>query len=265
MTVKFRYSEVESERFGFKVHRFDSDHVDDELMDAVCDEKPDLAIIRVPTSEITRVHRLAKLGAAPIVADTLVYYRRPVDPADLEPILNTDLEFRLSGEEDRRTLEALTGLVFTGYRNHYMANPRIDTSWLHDGYIEWASSYLQRDGKHFCWIVYDGPRAAAFITGRRDGSEFEDVLGGVHPDWRNRTLYGDLLNCTLAHASGTGCTSMLVSTQIDNIAVQKTWIRKNFFLERSVNTIHLNLFPNESHRAGISAGHTCACSEFAGK
>ena len=244
METTVKYSEEESRRFGLHTSRFSSERIDEELLEAIEKQQPDLAIVRVPTSEIAKVYRFEKLGIVPIVADTLVYYRCPFDKYDVRPVKNPKLEFRLSNTDDAEKLDTLTGLIFYGYKSHYTSNKLLNREAIENGYKEWAMSFLE-GGENLSWIVHDRGFPVAFANCKATTDDFEGVLYGVHSFWRGMGIYGDLINFTQAYAKDSGYSSMLVSTQIDDIAVQKSWINRGFVPEKSVNTIHLNLFMKE--------------------
>jgi acyl dehydratase/ribosomal protein S18 acetylase RimI-like enzyme len=245
-TIQSIFSEVESRRFERKVVRFTVDSIDREVTSLLWNARPDLAIIRVPSGAIDQVHRLAMAGTAPIVADTLVHYGCDLATATPRPLKNGNLVFRRADASQTEEMRALVELIFKDYKNHYVSNPTLDRAAILAGYAEWGLSFLRTDGR-LAWIAYEGDRIAAFANCASEGDVFEGVLYGVHPDFGGRGLYGDLIAYTQAYAKEQGFRKMDVSTQIDNLAVQKAWVRAGFFLERPLNTIHLNLFLSDEY------------------
>lgn len=240
-------SEVESRRFGRRVSRNTFESIDSQAVRAIQQARPDLAIVRFPSSELAHVHRLAMFGASPIVADTLVYYGCELASTIPRPLRNTALEFRRADSSRTDDLRGLVNLIFRDYRNHYVSNPTLDHEAILAGYVEWGLSFVSSRDRGVAWIVYLNDRPVAFANCSSDGDVFEGVLYGVHPEFAGQGIYGDLIAFTQAHAKEQQFRRMVVSTQIDNLAVQKAWVRQGFFLERPLNTVHLNLFLSDEH------------------
>jgi hypothetical protein len=55
-----------------------------------------------------------------------------------------------------------------------------------------------------------------------------------------RGVYTDIIRLTKEHFRRRGFARMLVSTQVQNLAVQKAWVREGFFMTEAVVTIHVN-------------------------
>jgi 3-hydroxybutyryl-CoA dehydratase len=245
------YSRVESDRFQLSVHRFKYDEVDRDALREIRAAKPDIAIVRIPSEKVDQVARLELYGVAPLVTDTLVYYGRDLSESDLGEIRNRDLEFRLGSDKDRDRLSHLIGEIFAGYRNHYAGNPILPGSEILDGFVEWGLSYLQEDEDYICWVLYDGERPVAFANCKRYDDCLEGVLFGVSSEYSGRGIYGDLMTFTQRDAIRRDCTRMIVSTQIQNLAVQKAWVRRGFRLYESWNTVHLNLLMSDDYSLAV--------------
>ena len=77
-------------------------------------------------------------------------------------------------------------------------------------------------------------------------------------------IYGDLIRHTQADFASRGFSTMLVSTQVNNFAVQKVWAREGFHLFEAWDTYHVNALLSaapELLRSGktlrlTSGGHT---------
>lgn len=253
-------AELESRRFGRRVERFKFTTVDRDAVRAIRDAAPDLAIVRIDAAHVDQLHRLAMFGAVPIVADTLVYYGCDLTKADPRPLRN-DLRFRRATPDDRPLLEELVGTVFAQYKNHYNANPTLDIADIRAGYNEWGVSFIDGAFESEAWLAYEGDAIAGFANCDTHGDTYRGVLYGVHPDFAGRGVYGDLIAYTMAHAKRTGLARMEVSTQIDNLAVQRSWVSQGMTLDEAVNTVHLNLFLSddffiEEHRETVTVDAT---------
>ncbi len=65
------------------------------------------------------------------------------------------------------------------------------------------------------------------------------LLYGVRSEQSGGGVYGDLIRFTQAYFKNQGCTSMKVSTQVNNFGVQKVWVREGFFMTSAYYTLHL--------------------------
>ena len=68
--------------------------------------------------------------------------------------------------------------------------------------------------------------------------EFEIVLNAVHPAAQGKGVYTALVRAALLLAKDAGARRMIVSTQINNYAVQRVWTRLGFFHSSSLYTFH---------------------------
>ncbi len=245
------YSKVESDRFNKSVHRFKFEEIDRDALRAIRAAKPDIAIVRIPSEKIDQLAKLELFGVSPLVTDTLVYYGCDLAKCEIGERRNQNLEFRLASDEDRGWLSGLVGEIFAGYKNHYAGNPLLSSSDILDGFVEWGLSYLQESEDYICWVLYDGERPVAFANCKQDGDCFEGVLFGVDSEYSGRGIYGDLITFTLRDAVRRGCTRMIVSTQIQNLAVQGTWVRRGIRLYKSWNTVHLNLLMSDEYHLAV--------------
>jgi len=245
------YSKVESDRLLLSVHRFRLDEVGRDALRAIRSARPDIAIVRIPSGKIDQIAELELYGVSPLVTDTLVYYGCDLTECEMRKIRNADLEFRLGGERDRERLSHVIREIFAGYRNHYAGNPLLSETDILDGFVEWGLSFLQEDEDYICWLLYDGDRPVAFANCRQYDECFEGVLFGVDSEYSGRGIYGDLMTFTQQDAVRRGCSRMIVSTQIQNMAVQKAWVRRGFRLYESWNTVHLNLLMSEEYYVAV--------------
>lgn len=235
MSTGLTLSEVDSDRFGYRIHRMRTSELDTRATEAALRASDcDIAIIRVPASTAG----MDRLRYPVLHADTLVYYvvdltkHRPVD------VRNGHLEFRPATEADRPRLGALIASTFAGYTSHYHANPHLPPDKILAGYEEWAGGFLD-DPDQEVSLVLDGDEVVAFAAWELRGEEAEGVLYGVSPTSSGGGLYGDLIRHTQREALEAGATRMLVSTQVQNFAVQKVWAREGFHMFQAWDTYHV--------------------------
>ncbi len=235
-------SPKESARFGLKVRRYAIGGGEPEpLLDAVRADGADLAIVRMPTSRTDVLYRLGETCEDVVLGDCLVVYRRDnVRLGRPESSSNASFAARPATRDDFGLLDKLTDEIFVGYRNHYQANPRLDGFDLSDGYREWTRGHVGA-GELRCLIGSVDGVECSYGTVRIDPEECEIVLNGVLPEYRSRGVYRDLLRTMVCLFMDEGAPVSMISTQVDNVAVQRVWVKEGFRLDDSYFTVHLNL------------------------
>lgn len=241
-------AELESRRFRQKVQRFWFDRVDHSAIEDIRLADADLAIIRIPSSELGKISRFSFSGATPLVTDTLVYYGCQLADVPILQARNPGLDFVRLKPDHRRELEHLVRAAFRDYKNHYTANPYLPPEAALEGYVEWGASFLEESSSKLSWIVFDDGVPVAFANCVATGEVLEIVLNGVHPDASGAGIYGDLITHVQSYGRENGYKRIVVSTQIENRPVQRAWVRRGFQLQWSLNTIHLNLFMSDMSR-----------------
>jgi len=235
-------SPTESARFGFAVRRYAIGAGDpDPLLDAIRSDGADLAIVRLPTSRTDVLNRLREVGDDVLLGDCLVVYRRDnVRLGRPEGPTNESFVARPAVEADFDLLDRLTDEIFVGYRNHYQANPRLGGFDLSEGYREWTRGHVGT-GELRCLIGSVDGVECSYGTVRIDAEECEIVLNGTLPEYRSRGVYRDLLRAMVRLFMDEGAPVSMISTQVDNVAVQRVWVKEGFRLDDSYFTVHLNL------------------------
>lgn len=237
-------SRLDSDRFHLRVYRGNATEIDGgRLLREIVANAADIAIVRVAAGSGGPLQRLARYGMHPIHADTLVYYQVPLPDHEPRALRNQDLVFTEATDDDAIELEALVATTFEGYVSHYHANPRLDPKLILAGYAEWARGYITGNARErVTWVARRSGMIVAFACCRHDGrhQDCEGVLYGVHPDHAGGGIYGDLIRYTQAQYRAQGYRTMMVSTQIWNLAVQKVWGREGFILDRAYETFHIN-------------------------
>jgi ribosomal protein S18 acetylase RimI-like enzyme len=147
---------------------------------------------------------------------------------------------RPATEQDFPLLDRLTDAIFADYVNHYGANPRLAGFDLSDGYREWTRGHVGT-GHLRCLLGSVDGVPCSYGTVRLDVEECEIVLNGVLPEYRSRGVYRDLLRAMVGLFMDHGAPLSMISTQVDNRAVQRVWVKEGFRLDDSYFTVHLNL------------------------
>ena len=244
------YSELESKRFKAKIFR---DKINDfktkDLQQELIKNDADIAIIRLPSNKLYLLSKLDIIGFPYIVADTLVYYECKFNNYLPKALRNVELEFEKCTSQHGNLIEELTGKIFPNYISHYNSNPFLDKKLILDGYKEWARGYTATEGKVVFLVKKNGIDIGfATCSWDNDTKKCEGVLYGVLPEYSGGGVYSDIIRYTQEYFRKQGFEKMIVSTQTQNIAVQKVWNREGFELTESYNTIHVNCMLNKSTR-----------------
>lgn len=193
---------------------------------------------RIEVSDLPRVHAFEEAGYR--LMDTLVYYDRPLETLPSRAALFDGLTCRFALPEDAPAVAAVARAGFQGYMGHYHADPRLDDAAADAAYVEWAENSTVR-------ISADAPvllanshdQTVGFLTLRSNSSqEAEVVLNAVHPALQRRGVYRALLINAIYWAKDVGAKRIIISTQINNYAVQRAWSRLGFTHYRSLYTFH---------------------------
>lgn len=244
MTIDF--SELESKRFSKKIFRGTAETLDaNGLKDLVAKTKADVTIVRYPVSEQANLYKLNQAGLNYIVADSLVYYQADLNKYTPKKLSNDTISFIKINETNKKELVDLIDVIFEDYTNHYFSNPMFKKKDILDGYKEWAENFLYKEDKDV-FLVKKGEKNCAFANCSRENDQkvCEGVLYGVHPDFAGQGLYGDLIKYTMNYYKEQNFIKMDVSTQLQNFAVQKVWMREGFFINKAYLTLHI--FSNDN-------------------
>jgi ribosomal protein S18 acetylase RimI-like enzyme len=229
-------NELEVSRFGITAARLTDPVASlDQVNEAARRHRVQMITARVDSSDLRRVQALEEDGYR--LMDTLVYYERGL--ADLrEPTPSPAGELiRRATPQDAAAVADVAHEAFKGYYGHYHADPRLSPEAADAAYTEWAELSIARTGEGTpALVVEHSGRLVAFLTTRLDVSEI--VLNAVRPEAQGGGIYGRLIDRSLLILRDAGCGRAVVSTQINNIAVQRAWCNRGFRLARSLYTLH---------------------------
>lgn len=237
------FSKLESQRFDKNIHRATLDKIDiKRIKRVILKNEIDILILRLPSRSIEKHYKLKNMGFDVLHADTLVYYENNLIKNEPGKLKN-DIVFQEVNSENLEILEKIIPIIFENYSNHYFSNPLFNSNDIRDGYVEWASSYRRdADSNRIAWIAFIESEIAGFLTCsyNKETDESEGVLYGVMPGFSGRGVYSDFIRFSGNYFKEKGYLKMRVSTQIQNYAVQKVWVREGFFLKESYETYHVN-------------------------
>ncbi len=256
----------ESSRFEMNIYRGVSEHVDIKILkDTILKNNVDILMLRIPAENIAEQDKLDRLGFDYLCADTLVYYSSQLQQTETVNLRNADIQFYVTTQGDIERLNAMVLQIFSNYTNHYNSNPYINKKHITEGYQEWVRDFISKETNGSCisWIIKRGKELVGFATCSHDEKEknCEGILYGVMPGQDGKGIYTDLIRYTMNYFKTRGYETMKVSTQIQNVAVQKVWGREGFFLSKSYNTFHINSLLGYSLRGKTEMDFTISESD----
>lgn len=238
------FSQIESRRFNLNIYRGKIDEINvDEIRNLITANRVDVLIVRLPSISKPLHYKLTTIGFNCLHADSLVYYSVDLSNHTI-PDFTNDLEFEQITAGNCFQLKKMVPVIFNNYKNHYFSNPYLNREKITEGYLEWALAYSTESKNKISWYAKKNGVIAGFATCsfREEKKECEVVLNGVMPDFSGQGIYSDLVRYMQSYFINLGFNRMLISTQLQNYSVQKTWVREGFFLFDSYETYHINSF-----------------------
>ena len=237
------YSEIESKRFDAIIYRCKTNNFDiDVLIDSIKKNMIDVLILRLPTNTKSEHNKLLSLPYPVLHADSLVYYKCDLSKIENNKILRDDLSFVVLKKDKYDTIKNIIPIIFQNYQNHYFSNPIFDKDKITAGYTEWALSFLV-DPKKICWSIVNATKkvvAIACCSFYLEQNICEINLAGTVPEFSRQGVYSFLIKQIQLFLINNNYENILISTQLQNVAVQKNWIREGFNMVYSYDTYHIN-------------------------
>lgn len=238
LSTSFQISPLDQDRFNIKVAKA---HITDvrgfEKVVRFCDKNSvELLISRCNGELLNIVHLLEKNGF--LLMDTLIYFtfdlkkkNIPTDPG------NVVVRKIRTGEE--LLVKEAAALSFKGYFGHYHADNRLEQSKSDEIYIDWAYRSAIKEAADEVLVAEINDQIVGFATLKLNSKEEgEGVLFGIIPAAQRLGIYSSFIIQGLIWCQQNGCQSMIVSTQIINIPVQKVWTRVGFEPAKFYYTFH---------------------------
>jgi RimJ/RimL family protein N-acetyltransferase len=232
-------SEPDSTRFGFTCTRANviTKANIPEALDFSRRHGARVLMVRCDTGDIDTARALEDEGFR--LADTLLYSRAELKKLQM-PARNLALPIRCFAASDTEQIVDVARVLYTDYFGHYHADPLFDRAKVDEGYADWARrSCIDRSVAAEIFVAYDQERIGGFVTMRlNDAEDGEMVVGGVHPDYGGKGIYRDFLITGMEWCLAQGRIRMVVSTQVNNYAVQRAWAQLGFKQYQSQYTFH---------------------------
>ncbi len=232
-------SAIDEERFGIRVARTNLVTAETwpTIMDFCRANQVKMLIARCYTSEIAVTQAMERAGS--LLMDTLVVFSRDLVRHKIPDNPNQDI-IRLMRPGDEDQIRRVAARAFDGYSGHYHADSRLDKAKCDEAYISWAMrSCLSKDVADDVFVAAQGDAIIGFITMQLNTpEEGQAVIGGVLPEAQGKGLYRSFLITGMEWLLAKQAATMVVSTQITNIAVQKVWVRLGFEPRYAFYTFH---------------------------
>lgn len=239
-----KFSPIESQRFGLRIYRGQYEEFDmTEIVQLTQDSDYDIIIVRYPSATVHEHYRLVGIdGCKTIHADSLVYYNAPLQEIAIKSLRN-NLQFDVVNSQLDKNLDDLVERIFTGYQNHYFSNPCLRRTDIIEGYTEWAKSFATANEKGVTWLIKDASSKenVAFLACSFDKNDSvsELKLGGVLMEFAGRGIYSDFVRYAQRYFKNMGIRSLITSTQLQNVNVQRAWQNLGFRFDKSYETYHI--------------------------
>ncbi|PKN38801.1 MAG: hypothetical protein CVU62_00960 [Deltaproteobacteria bacterium HGW-Deltaproteobacteria-2] len=232
-------SDIDKERFGIQTARVVGVTIESlpSILEFCRKEQVKLLIARCSMSDLKIAQTMEKKGF--LLMDTLVYYTLDLTKRKI-PSDNGMAHFRpiRAGEEEEMRLVATES--FRGYFGHYHADPRLDSNKCDEAYVDWAKKACASRGfdENFLVAEIDGRIVAFGVFRINSPDEGELFLGGIHPDFQGQGIYLSFLCRAMEWCLSKNAKRIVISTQLNNIAVQKVLTRFGFEISRGYYTYH---------------------------
>jgi hypothetical protein len=236
------YSEIESNRFNFRIFRDEDTDIRPELLKAgLIKNDADILILRIPAQAQKQLHKLNETGLPYILADSLVEYN--ISTENLAPVTLANpielVECRQEEEDKFRHMDAMIDRTFDSYPNHYFANQYLTETGSRAGYKEWVRDC--HDEKGITWLLYVNGSPAGFFSGRfQDNDVFVAGPGAILPEFEGKLVYLDCIKTIPFLLREKGIKICKTATQSNNLVVQKQWLLAGLSLSNAIVTVHLN-------------------------
>lgn len=204
----------------------------------------DVVVVRYPAAALELAAAIARSGREVLPAGTLTYWSVRVD--DVRPHVDVPgldvlaLSAFESSAERTALVEDLVADAFSGYGNHYAADPLLRPEAALEGYQEWATRTVT-DRPHDALVLRLEGRPiglATLLQNEVPVPHVEVLLAGLRPSAQGRGLYGRLLSAAVGVARERGTNFLVISTQAHNVRVQRAWSRLGLRPIAAFETVH---------------------------
>lgn len=196
-----------------------------------------LLILRCLADDLAATHALERAGA--LLMSTVVTFARTLVGAAL-PSEARHVEIRPAEQFDADRTADIARRAFSGYPDHYHADPRLDERRCDEVYAAWAWRSCREPGvaDHVIVAVVDGV-VQGFCTCRLDGQVVWGDLDAVDAAARGMGLHHALSAERIRWAAAQGASLIRVPIHLTQTRPQRTALRLGMFPESASHTFHL--------------------------
>jgi hypothetical protein len=143
---------------------------------------------------------------------------------------------------ERDDIESLVKVIFSSYRNHYSSNPKLHGIKPVEAYVDWALSKLNQNQEGSTFLLKENSKNVGYALVETQLNAANVLLAGVVPEVEGTGAYQDFLRLLTEQTN----LDTYISTQTDNIRVQRSWVAAGFKPSRAFSTVHLQGGPDFS-------------------
>lgn len=241
------FSESESRRFAYQIYRAHglTAAAADAFLAECAEKKADIVILRENIEAAEEIAGALRGRCEVIWADNLIEFRKVLRPDTVADQLGSGARIIEAGAGEKTAVLQLVPRCYANYRNHYHANPQLNTSGVTEGLGDFSAGFISREN---CAVLlaFHGDEPCGYLCLEiRDGVG-STVIGGsaldIAPGLRHKVL------CDLTHAGdlwflARGVKRFRATTRIDKTYIQKLLFHNMHCLPaQTLSTLHFNLF-----------------------
>lgn len=232
-------SRLDSERFGIVIARASQVTTANlsQILDWSREHQVKMLIARCSAAAMPTVHAMEQSGF--LLMDTLLYFARDLVNTPI-PQNTLQLNVRSAALADREEVRQVAADAFRGYIGHYHSDPRLDRAKCDELYASWAERAVESREVADEVLVAENLGEILGLAALKINSpdEVDATLFAVAPRAQRRGVYRSLLVNCLHWAKTRGAARLISSTQLANVASQKSWTRVGFEFHHAFYTFH---------------------------
>jgi GNAT superfamily N-acetyltransferase len=240
LTNSVRFSPLDEARFGVRTARAMDVTADQlpEILEFCNDQEVQFLIARCSTREFATLQAMERAGF--LIMDTLVYFYFDVLRKTLPERHQVSIRTIRPQHDDIEAIADVARQAFRGYESHYHADLRLDRSACDDLYVDWAvRSCTQKDLADEVLVAEANNEVFGFLALKSiENNEADCRLYAVSQRTQQKGIGQALLIEALYWCKSNGLNALMISTQITNIASQKSCVRVGFEPYSSFHTFH---------------------------
>ncbi len=240
-------SPLDTGRYGITIARSDAVTIENfqSILEFCAQQDAKMLVARCSTADLPVLQMMEKQGF--LLMDTLVYSEFNYAKSPIPDDIRNGFEMRHFRDGDEIIVDRIAREAFNDYFGHYHADPRLERAKSDDAYASWAvRACLSREVAEDVFIAdVNGEVAGFFAVHMLSPQDGTGIISGVSMQHRGLGIYRSFMINAMKWVNQKGGQRMVVSTQINNIPVQKVWARLGFTMSKSHYTLH-KWFDNET-------------------